>query len=204
MTRWTGTCNSSPPLSYQSGWTTRSAARILRGVTARPGPRRGRHSDHRAAPGYAREECIGEGRLVTDSHYNLKHWRTRTRRYALHPLHDGLARSQRRAGRSGRSLGHPNVRIMPASGCVDAVRPANVHRRSTPTLSTLSGRPRLRSHLDPRPGIRHERRDVAGVAATSASADSKGLCTARTSVSAWLVAVLRCCHVTRRTGRVAV
>ena len=50
---------------------------------------------------------------------------------------------------------------MPTSGSVDAVRPANVHRRSTPALSTLSGRPRLRSHLDPRSGIRHERRDVA-------------------------------------------
>ena len=50
---------------------------------------------------------------------------------------------------------------MPTSGSVDAVRPADVHRQSTPALSTLSGRPRLRSHLDPRPGIRHGRRDVA-------------------------------------------
>lgn len=39
MTTWTGASNLSPPLSYQSGWTVRSAAGRLREVAARPGPR---------------------------------------------------------------------------------------------------------------------------------------------------------------------
>ena len=117
------------------------------------------------------------------------------------------------------------------------MRPANVidDRRRR---SALVGRPRLQPLLDPRSGIRHERRDLAqrshllvagclgddrtaagmagrhdqagllvdepGVAATSVSADSKGLRTTRTLVSGLAGCCTLLLHVTRRTGRVGV
>jgi hypothetical protein len=83
------------------------------------------------------------------------------RRYALHPLHDGLARSQRRAGRSGRSLGHPNVcTCRRAEASMPRDRPMFIDDRRRRSALCRGAHDCDRISI-PRLGIRHERRNLA-------------------------------------------
>ena len=60
-------------------------------------------------PANAREECIGEGRLVTDSHHNVKHWRTRSRRYERRERVDARPQQGSRSGNSVSPVGSAEV-----------------------------------------------------------------------------------------------
>lgn len=149
----------------------------------------------------------------------------RAHRRAAH----GRRRAVRTAPRSGRSareqLSGRSSRCPQIIGRARTRRPPGRQRQSRSVIcAALPGRPRLRSPLDPRSGIRHERRDlaqrshllVAGCLGDDRTAvgmagrhDRAGLLVDHLGIAGTPVFGLAgCCtsllHVTRRTGRVAV